>query len=466
MGAYNWVSLRLLAPLVDTVRHTSTVASYDELQQSQWWPIERLQELQSRRLHALVRHCYEYVPFYRSYMREAGLHPNQFMCAEDLRKLPVLTRSDVRRLASELRSTVVPGRRTLVGRTGGSTGEPLRFITTPYDLRSRGFARSLRAQGWCGYRLGDRSVLLVDRREWGSRWRRFAGSLSWKVQRTYRREVYDLSEIHLGEVCQFIESHHVPYLLGFPSALYLLALHVLSRGGLQQQIKGIIVGGEPLYHVQREAIRSAFGVVPLSKYSSNEVLDIASQCEQANGFHVAVEDVVIEVLDETGVPVPPGTTGRVVVTNLHNYAMPFVRYDLGDIGCLSRASCICGRGLPLLENLEGRRSDILLTPDGRKIPGIVLPWSFLAGLGVQQIQVCQPRVDVVEVRLVLDSSVGEQSSDSLVSLVRSRYATILGGLVSIEVRVVPAIAASASGKRAVVMSDVTKEVGRHGRTPT
>jgi len=464
MGAYNWVSLRLLAPVVDTARHTSTVAAYDELQQSQWWPVERLQELQSRRLNSLVRHCYEYVPFYRSYMRDSGLHPDQFLCAEDLRQLPVLARSDVRRLASELRSTVVPGRRTIVGRTGGSTGEPLKFITTPHDLRSRGFARSLRAQGWCGYRLGDRSVLLVDRRDWGSRWGRLAGSLSWNVQRTYRRESYDLSENHLEGISQFIESHHIPYLLGFPSALYLLALHVLSRGGVHQQIKGIIAGGEPLYQVQRETIHSAFGVVPLSKYSSNEVLDIASQCEQANGFHVAVEDVVVEILDEAGVPAPPGTTGRVVVTNLHNYAMPFVRYDLGDIGCLSRASCTCGRGLPLLGNLEGRRSDILLTPDGRRIPGIVLPWSFLAGLGVQQIQVYQPRVEAVEVRLVLDSSVGEQGSDSLVSLVRSRYANILGGRVSVQVLIVPAIAANESGKRAVVMSDVVKHAGPWGRT--
>ncbi|MFC2008812.1 phenylacetate--CoA ligase family protein [Chloroflexota bacterium] len=452
MGAYNWVSLHLLGPALDAVRGTETISSLRELEESQWWPADRLAELQSRRLRALVQHAYEHVPFYRRYMYEAGLSPAHIQSAAELHLLPVLNRADVRRLSSELLAEYVPGNRTVTARTGGSTGEPLRFLSTPHDRYSRGFARSLRAQGWSGCSLGDRSFLVVEPRDWRSVRHRLMAALARRVQRTWQWEAGDMSKARLETMARLIESRRIRLMLGFPSALCLLASHVRERGGLSHNLKGIVTGGEPLYEHQRQLLQGTFGVMPLSKYSSNEILDIACQCEMADGYHIAVEDVVVEILDEQGNRLPLGGVGRVVVTNLHNPAMPFIRYDIGDAGALGEHACSCGRGLPLLSNLEGRRSDVLLTPDGRRIPGILLPWSYLADLGVQQIQILQEQLETIRVRVVLEPSMERDAAAAVLQSIRSRYTAILGETVAVEVETATEIPAGPRGKRAVVVS--------------
>ena len=452
MSAYNWVSLHLLGPALDVARRTSTISSLRELQESQWWPTARLLEVQSQRLQSLVHHAYEHVPYYRRYMCEAGLSPQRIQSSADLHLLPVLSRADVRLLSSELAADYVPGNRTIVARTGGSTGEPLRFPATPHDRHSRGFARALRAQGWSGYRLGDRLLVVVEPLEWRSSRQKLMASLARRVRRTWRWRAEDMSDNRLESMARFIEARRIGFLMGLPSALYLLALHVRRRGGLSHPVKGIVTGGEPLYENQRHVLRSTFGVTPLSKYSSNEVLDIACQCEVGGGYHISAEDVIVEILDDDGRTLPAGQSGRVVVTNLHNLAMPFIRYDLGDTGALDEHACSCGRGLPLLSDLGGRQSDILLTPDGRRVPGIVLPWSFLADSGVQQIQILQERLDTVRVSVVLDSSMEHDAAIGVLASIRSRYAAILGETVAVEVETVTEIPAGPRGKRAVVVS--------------
>ena len=199
-------------------------------------------------------------------------------------------------------------------------------------------------------------------------------------------------------------------------------------------------------------IADVFGCRPLSKYSSHEVLDIACECPSGSGFHVAAENVIVEVLDDEGQPAPPGTVGRIVVTNLHNYCMPFIRYELGDLGAMVEEQCACGRGLPLLTGLEGRRSDTIVTADGREIPGGVLVFGYLAQLGIEQFQIVQERIDVVKVRLVLKPCCDAESAGKTVSSVKSRYESILGPSVRVEIEVVPEIAATSHGKRAVVVS--------------
>ena len=452
MNTYNWASMNLLGPLLDAARGTSTISSLRELQESEWWSSDRLIELQSRRLQSLMHHAYEHVPFYRRYMNEAGLVPGRIQSASDLHLLPVLNRADVRRLSAELRAESVPGERTVVVRTGGSTGEPLKFLSTPFDRFSRGFARSLRGQGWAGYRLGDRSLVVVESRERSSSRLRMMASLVRQVQRRRQWAADDLSEEQLEAMVRVVESERIQFLSGFPSALYLLALHVRDRGGLTHGLRGMVTGGEPLYENQRKVLSETFGVVPLSKYSSNEILDIACQCEVGDGYHIAVEDVVVETLDQDGRALPSGEVGRLVVTNLHNLAMPFIRYELGDSGTVSEGACSCGRGLPLLSGLGGRQSDVLLTPDGRRIPGIVLPWSYLADSGVRQIQIVQERLDLVRVRVVLEPAMDRDSAVLVTESIRSRYGAILGDAIKVVVELEAEIPAGPSGKRAVVVS--------------
>ena len=158
MGAYNIVARYVLAPVLDVLRGTSTIRCLAELERTQWWSREQLLELQSRRLRVLLQYAYERVPFYRRAFDDKGLTPADINTASDLSALPVLNRRDVRGHSTELQATGFPGRRRLVARTGGSTGEPLAFLTTLEDRYSRGYARSLRALRWSGFRLGDSAM--------------------------------------------------------------------------------------------------------------------------------------------------------------------------------------------------------------------------------------------------------------------------------------------------------------------
>ena len=451
-GAYNIAARYVLAPVLDVLRGTSTMRCLAELERTQWWSREQLLELQSRRLRKLLQHAYAAVPFYRRVFDDRGLSPADINTASDLSALPVLNRRDVRRHSAELQATGFPGRRRLVARTGGSTGEPLAFFTTLDDWYSRGYARSLRALRWSGFRLGDSSIKLVEPSESSARRVAMTADITARLQRETLFDVSDMSGARMERLVVALERHNPALLRGYPSAVYLLALHIRRRGGSLFRPRSIVTAGEPLYDHWREAIADVFGCRPFSKYSSNEVLDIACECPAESGFHVAAENVIVEVLDDEGRPVPPGTVGRIVVTNLHNYCMPFIRYDLGDLGAMVEEQCSCGRGLPLLRGLEGRRSDILITPDGGRIPGIVLPWSFLAEFGVDQIQSEQERIDAVKVRLVLNACCDAESAGRAVSSVKSRYESILGPSMRVEIELVPEIAATSRGKRAVVVS--------------
>ncbi|MBE9505191.1 MAG: phenylacetate--CoA ligase family protein [Chloroflexi bacterium] len=454
MGVYNIAARYMLAPVLDALRGTSTIRCLAELERTQWWSREQLLELQSRRLRVLLQYAYERVPFYRRAFDDRGLTPADINTASDLSALPVLNRRDVRRHSAELQAMGFPGRRRLVARTSGSTGEPLAFCTTLEDRYSWGYARSLRALRWSGFRLGDSSIKLVEQPESSARRVAMTADITARLQRETLFDVRDMSGARVERLVVALERHNPALLRGYPSAVYLLALHIRSRGGSRFRPRSIVTAGEPLYDHQREVIADVFGLRPFSKYSSHEVLDIACECPAGAGFHVAAENVIVEVLDDEGQPVPPGTVGRIVVTNLHNYCMPFIRYELGDIGAMAEEQCACGRGLPLLRGLEGRRSDILITPEGGQIPGIVLPWSFLAEFGVDQLQIEQERIDAVKVRLVLNSCCDAESAGRAVSSVKSRYESILGPSVRVEIEVVPKIATTSRGKRAVVISSI------------
>jgi phenylacetate-CoA ligase len=424
MSAYNIAARYVLAPVLDVLRGTSTIRCLAELERTQWWSREQLLELQSRRLRVLLHYAYERVPFYRRAFDERGLTPADINTASDLSALPVLNRRDVRRHSAELRATGFPGRRRLVARTGGSTGEPLAFFTTLEDRYSRGYARSLRALRWSGFRLGDSSMRLVELRESSARGVAVTASLSARLQRKMLFDARNMSGPRVEHLVVALERHNPALLGGYPSALYLLALHIRRRGGSRFRPRSIVTGGEPLHSQQREVIADVFGCRPLSKYGSNEVLDIACECPTGAGFHVATEDVIVEVLDEESQPVPPGTVGRIVVTNLHNYCMP----------------------------LEGRRSDIIVTADGRVVPGVALPFGYLAQLGIEQFQIVQERIDVVKLRLVLNARCDAESVSRVVSSAKSKYESILGPSVRVEIEVVPEIAATSRGKRSVVVS--------------
>jgi len=202
-----------------------------------------------------------------------------------------------------------------------------------------------------------------------------------------------------------------------------------------------------------------FGCETYDFYGSQEQHSIGFECRQRSGYHVVAENVVVEIVDNEGKIVQAGEEGRILITNLNNYAMPFVRYDIGDVGAGSERTCPCGRGLPLLSGLKGRTTDTIFTRSRGTIPSISLPWSFFAGWGVEQFQIVQDAYDKVVVKLVLKKDTQEKDMGDLRREIVTQYKHILGEDMDVAVEYVEQIPLNSAGKRRFVLSNLPPRDG-------
>jgi len=451
---YNWIAKHVLARALDLSRGTKTMRCLNELEESQWWSRKDVLELQNERLRRLISYAYDNVPYYRRLFDERSVRPNDITFAKDLTKLPVLNKHLIKRNFSELKARVFPLKKTVQTSTGGSTGEPLMFYSTKDDQLNWGGARLLRARGWAGYKLGDKIVYMHKRiiypliQEKITKW----------PKALLRRSLYidpaTISKETMSHNVQQIEEAQPKFIAGYPSAIYLLARFIEREGRLRFRPEAIMTGGEQLYDHQRGLLEKVFECETYDRYGSWEVHNIASECPEHMGLHIAVENIVLEVVDDADLPVTVRREGRILLTNLQNYAMPLIRYDIGDLGVISDKVCFCGRGLPLLSKLSGRTTDVILTRSGRLIPGIALPFRFLARLGVEQFQMLQESYDSVILKLVLEKGYSQEHSDKLTEEIKAQYQPILGEDMDITVQFVDQIATTSYGKRKIVISNM------------
>jgi phenylacetate-CoA ligase len=173
------------------------------------------------------------------------------------------------------------------------------------------------------------------------------------------------------------------------------------------------------------------------------------------------ETGVVEVLNDNHIPVSLGTEGRVTVTNLLNYAMPFIRYDIGDIGILVDRDCPCGRGLPMMEAIRGRTTDVIIRKDGNIIPGLSLHYSFLAPMGLEQIQIVQETREDLVVYIVMDGQYSCDHLDTIERKIKTQFCNILGEGIVVEVRFVDRIPATREGKRLVIVSKLPEVINQN-----
>ncbi|MCK9356033.1 MAG: hypothetical protein M0R22_02630 [Dehalococcoidia bacterium] len=454
MSLYSRFALDILAPAADLIRGTHTMSCLRELEASQWWPRERIDELQAGRLNRLITHAYEHVPYYRRIMNERGLKPADILSAADLRRLPVLTRELVRANFDDLVADDIPRSRIKRATTGGSTGTPLVFCTTAEDQRTHGFARGIRAVEFAGLRLGDRRMLIRIARHHASSRERLLHRFSRLAEGVTEVDARDITLDSLPAIVARLRRPDMRCLTGYPAAVAFIAAWIRESGVTPPELDTVVTGGEQLFEHQRQRIRDVFGVEPFSKYSCQEVFEVAMECEAHTGLHVAAEDIVVEIADESGNPEPAGREGRVLLTNLHNYAMPFIRYENGDSSSLVADACPCGRALPLLSHVVGRRFDIIHTPSGRRITGSNLGSNRLALFPVLQFQFVQEELDCLVVRVVPRAGTGPEELDDMRRRIPPMFNEIVGDDVRVEVRFCEHIALTSGGKHLLVISKV------------
>jgi phenylacetate-CoA ligase len=343
----------------------------------------------------VLRHAYASVPYYREQWRGRYV-PDVPLTVKHFGRLPLLTRRELQEQFEALRSRDVPAAHGTPQeqRTSGSTGVPVRFLATPFTglLWS---AFTLRDHAWHRRDLSRKLAVIrygSDRRE-QENWGPATNGL-----RTGRAVAMTV-QADVAQQLEWLEQQDPGYLLTYPSLVIELAKLSLRRGIRLPSMLEVRSLGEALASEAREMCRQAWDVPLTDVYSASEAGYIALQCPSHEHYHVQSEGVVVEVLDDDGMPCAPGRVGRVVVTTLHNFAMPLVRYEIGDYAEPGEP-CACGRGLPVLRRIQGRVRNTLVTADGRSYWPAIGQRQLLDIAPVLQHQFVQKEYDLIEARLV------------------------------------------------------------------
>ena len=422
---------------------------YETLQKTQWLSPSAMRELQDEKLRRLVRHAYRNVPYYRAKLQEAGLRPEDVQTQADLHKLPMLGKADIRKhLFFDIMSENHDKSQVLRISTSGSTGEPFVCYADRAQLEFR-WAATLRAQEWTGYQFGDPTVRLWHQTIGMSPTQAAKERADAALSNRSFVPVFEMTEENLQKTMRLIASIGPTLLDGYAEALDFIAHFVKTSGNPGVRPLAIMSSAQTLPEPSRKLIEEAFGCRVFDKYGSREFSGIAYECDAHAGHHVVSEGFIVEILRE-GVPVKPGEIGEVVVTDLNNYCMPFIRYRIGDLAeAMSDESCTCGRGAPRIGAIQGRVQSIIQGSDGQYVPGTFFA-HYLKELdyAIKRFQVVQERAGHITFRVVK----GGRYSEDVLAEVLSEFRKYLGSRMQIDVEFVDDIALVRTGKHVASIS--------------
>jgi phenylacetate-CoA ligase len=425
----------------NAIRHFSKL-----LEQSQWMHSEDIREFQLSEIKKLLKHAYETVPYYRDKLKKNKIHPLDVNSFRDFECIPFLNREDVRLHQTELYSKCYKGK-TFEDRTGGSTGQPMRFLM---DMTTAYWSYSVekRYRGWYGYRPGEKKAWV-----WGA----LKDFPSWKLKdrmvRAYLKRnrflnAHTLSFSNMKRFADAMLEWKPDMFRAYPTAITIFAKFLSDHGYSRIKPKLIETSGEKLSIAQRLFLNKIFEAPIAEHYSSWEIYDIGYQCPNGS-LHISGHRY-LEVVDEQGKPAKPGEIGEIVITPLTQFAMPFIRYKNGDLGVLGAHRCPCGRGLPVLNEVVGRQHDILIRPDGQPVYGSVFGYITHDKPEIKQFQVYQPNRENLEVRLSCYCPV----SSEWVSMLISEVQAFFGPEMNIRVVILDDIPLTKSGKLRFIISDI------------
>lgn len=437
----------LVFPLQEKLKRHTTIAVHRALEASQWWSAEQIEALQLQRLQTLLATAGSEVPYYRDLFRRLGFEAGAVRHVRDLQALPLLDKAAIRAHTEAMKHPQASGLARF--NTGGSSGEPLIFFIGKERV-SHDVAAKWRATRWWGVDIGDPEMVV-----WGSpielgaqdRVRRLRDA----IFRTELLPAFAMNEAKLDAMIAAIRRCRPKMLFGYPSALSHIARHAQARGVAMDDlgIQVAFVTSERLYDDQRALIARCFGCRVANGYGGRDAGFIAHECPEG-GMHITAEDIVLELIDRDGRPVPDGEAGEIVVTHLATSEFPFIRYRTGDVAVRDTRRCACGRGLPMLREIQGRTTDFVVAADGTVMHGLALIYILRDLPGLQSFKVVQHSLLQLSVQLVPGPGFDPGCTAAIVEGFRRR----LGAQVAVEVQQVQAIAAEKSGKFRYIVSHV------------
>ena len=439
----DFLNRHVMHPLMARRAGSRHLQHLHELRRRQFDPPEIIRARQLAALQAQLQHAYTTVPYYRAAWNAAGVHPDDVKTLDDLEAFPILTKNDIRRHERNLISREFDVAKLRLKRTSGSTGVPLNIYIDEPGVQWK-TACTLRSDEWSGWRMGQRVAKV-----WGNPEYRHFGLKGRLRNYFFDRAVYldtlNLNEERIARFAATIRRHRPGLIFGHAHSLYLLACSLKTSGILDIRPNGIISTAMLLHKWQRVVIEDVLGCPVTNRYGCEEVSLIASECEEHHGLHINADSVYTTV---------DASTGHLSVTDLTNRAMPLIRYRIGDVVVPSSRVCRCGRGLPLIEGVEGREADYVVTPGGRMISGISLTENFALLIpGLAQVQIVQESLEDLCIRLVPDEQFGAESHRKIAELVQQTF----GPDVHYEIELVESIPQEPSGKYRFCISKVAHE---------
>ena len=449
---YTSVYERVLLPTWErALRGRPTLGYLAHLDATQWLPADAVEKAQLDALRALLAHAQANVPYYREVFAKLGLDARDIRSRDDLSALPLLTKDIIRERYDDLICPAHRGKNIKKG-TSGSTGAPLKF---EYSRESEYWRQATRLRGyaWSGYRAGMPAFFY-----WAGSQPPPRGTKKLKIDldRALRREVYvdplRQDQKARESALDALRRTRPHVIICYAQACAQLARWIVDNGLRDWDSIPVVCGAEPVLAADRAVLERAFGPV-FETYGARETMLIAAECEAHQGMHVSEENLVVEIAQGVRA-VDAGVAGDVVVTDLHNLGMPLIRYVNGDVAVMSARACACGRGLRMLERVEGRRADTLRDADGNAVPSILLHVLFSDARTdmLKQFQAVQRGSGDVVLRVVRGSGFAREAFDGCVARLREH----LRGA-SVEVEFLDVIAPAASGKHRTVVVEAPIE---------
>ena len=382
---------------------TSLLVQYE---QSQWWSPERLEAAQFAQLELLLAHSYQVLPYYKERLDAAGYRPKQELTWDIWSKIPILKRRTLQEEAAALTASTIPKGhgKTFTRSSSGSSGRPVKVVASELSGLFRDSCM-LRDILWHRIDVGGKLAAIRGRNKAAT----FPDGLSKPTWDPTVDSVFSTgpgaaltSVTPVPQQADWLQRQDPDYLVIMPHNLFALAEHCRMEGIRLGKLQGVSTYGGVVRPEDREACRAAWDVEIFDVYSAEEPGYMAIQCPEFEHYHVQSEAALVEVLDEDGRTCQAGEVGRVIVTPLHNFAMPLLRYDLGDMAEVGQP-CACGRGLPVIKRFVGRTRDMLTLPTGEQVSPSFVNDAF-RDLPVAQYQIIQDAPDHLQVKLVPEDS--------------------------------------------------------------
>lgn len=433
-------------------RRRDTLTYLKKLEKTQYLPINEIKQIQFKKLKALLNHAYKNVPFYRNLFKKVNFTPDDFKSLEDIEKIPIITKEDINLNLSEMIASNYTEKYLKANSTGGSTGYNMKF----YNDLKRGHIRQafvMRGNRWAGLNLGTKHALLwgnpIDQASQDS----LMTQISNKIMGSIFLSSYQLSDINIQEYADKLYGFDPEVLIAYPSVLYLFS-EVLNENNLKiPKLNSIITSAETLYDYQREFIESIFNCNIYNRYGCREFGPIAHECTEHVGLHVNSEHLYLEYLDKNLESTDGEEYCNIYITDLDNYAMPFIRYEIGDIAKLiDTQTCNCGRTLPLIE-VEGRNFNVIECKNGLRIGSTFWTHYFRDHIkNVEKFQVIQDSKNHIRIDLAVTS----KFESNVLNTIKKELSEYCGNDMNIDVEVVDDLEdiITKSGKRNFIINEL------------